>query len=92
MVGFLYRLSCLLFVCTYWYIFMLDKTVWNNHSYLFGILAFLLLLSDAHHYWSVDGLVKGSIHNADVPLWNYTLLRAQVTPEMTWNCTLCEHR
>ncbi|KAK7493351.1 hypothetical protein BaRGS_00015477 [Batillaria attramentaria] len=78
MLGAVYRVSCLLFLLPYWYILLLDKSVWNNHSYLFGILAFLLTLSDANRYWSVDGLFNRNIHNADVPLWNYTLLRSQV--------------
>nr|KAG5704166.1 hypothetical protein BaRGS_009696 [Batillaria attramentaria] len=70
--------SCLLFLLPYWYILLLDKSDWNNHSYLFGLLAFLLTLSDANRYWSVDGLFNRNIHNADVPLWNYALLRSQV--------------
>uniref|UniRef100_A0A672ZKD8 Vitamin K-dependent gamma-carboxylase n=1 Tax=Sphaeramia orbicularis TaxID=375764 RepID=A0A672ZKD8_9TELE len=35
MLGCFYRLSCLMFISTYWYIFFLDKTAWNNHSYLY---------------------------------------------------------
>ncbi|KAK7493349.1 hypothetical protein BaRGS_00015475, partial [Batillaria attramentaria] len=78
MLGAVYRVSCLLFLLPYWYILLLDKSDWNNHSYLFGLLAFLLTLSDANRYWSVDGLFNRNIHNADVPLWNYALLRSQV--------------
>ena len=80
MLGAVYRVSCVMFLLPYWFILLLEKSVWNNHSYLFGILAFLLLLSDANRYWSIDSLFKGSIRNADVPLWNYTLLRTQVRP------------
>ena len=50
-LGFMYRLSCLSFVVTYWYIFFLDKTVWNNHSYLYGLISIMLLLCDANRYW-----------------------------------------
>ncbi|CAG5134218.1 unnamed protein product, partial [Candidula unifasciata] len=50
MLGFQMRLSSLAFLATYWYVFFLDKTAWNNHSYLFGILAFLLAISDANRY------------------------------------------
>ena len=53
MLGFLYRLSCTSFVLTYWYLFFLDKTTWNNHSYLYGLVGFMLLLTNAHHYWYV---------------------------------------
>ncbi|XP_057675465.1 vitamin K-dependent gamma-carboxylase-like [Corythoichthys intestinalis] len=78
MLGCLYRLSCLLFISTYWYIFFLDKMVWNNHSYLYGLIGFQLTLMDGNRYWSLDGMRRPSIRNAHVPLWNYTLLRTQI--------------
>ncbi|KAM6902530.1 vitamin K-dependent gamma-carboxylase [Xenentodon cancila] len=78
MLGCFYRLSCLMFISTYWYIFFLDKTAWNNHSYLYGLIGFQLMLMDGNRYWSVDGLRRPSIRNAHVPLWNYTLLRTQI--------------
>ncbi|XP_003965623.2 vitamin K-dependent gamma-carboxylase [Takifugu rubripes] len=78
MLGCFYRLSCLMFVSTYWYIFFLDKTAWNNHSYLYGLIGFQLFLMDGNRYWSMDGLRRPSIRNAHVPLWNYTLLRTQI--------------
>ncbi|XP_033108157.1 vitamin K-dependent gamma-carboxylase-like [Anneissia japonica] len=77
-IGFLYRLSCLTFVLTYWYIFLLDKSVWNNHSYLYGLIGLQFLFIDANCCWSVDGLLKHSIRNSHVPLWNYALVRFQI--------------
>ncbi|KAF7236674.1 Vitamin K-dependent gamma-carboxylase [Varanus komodoensis] len=78
MLGCCYRLSCLLFLLPYWYIFLLDKTAWNNHSYLYGLLGFQLLLLNANRYWSIDGLWNPQKRNAHVPLWNYTVLRMQI--------------
>ncbi|KAJ6653267.1 hypothetical protein lerEdw1_009431 [Lerista edwardsae] len=78
MLGCFYRLSCLLFVLPYWYIFFLDKTTWNNHSYLYGLIGFQLLVMNANRYWSVDGLLHPRKKNAHVPLWNYTVLRMQI--------------
>ncbi|KAL2079748.1 hypothetical protein ACEWY4_025492 [Coilia grayii] len=78
MLGCFYRFSCLMFISTYWYIFFLDKTTWNNHSYLYGLIGFQLTLMDADRYWSIDGLFRPRKRNADVPLWNYTLLRSQI--------------
>ncbi|XP_055369409.1 vitamin K-dependent gamma-carboxylase isoform X2 [Betta splendens] len=78
MLGCFYRLSCLMFISTYWYIFFLDKTAWNNHSYLYGLIGFQLTLMDGNRYWSIDGLRRPTIRNAHVPLWNYTLLRTQI--------------
>uniref|UniRef100_A0A4W6CE07 Vitamin K-dependent gamma-carboxylase n=1 Tax=Lates calcarifer TaxID=8187 RepID=A0A4W6CE07_LATCA len=63
MLGCFYRLSCLMFISTYWYVFFLDKT---------------LTLMDGNRYWSIDGLRRPSIRNTHVPLWNYTVLRIQI--------------
>lgn len=78
MLGCCYRLSCLLFMLPYWYVFLLDKTTWNNHSYLYGLLGFQLTFMDANRYWSIDGLRHPRKRNAHVPLWNYTVLRMQI--------------
>ncbi|KAJ7305318.1 hypothetical protein JRQ81_011237 [Phrynocephalus forsythii] len=78
MLGCFYRLSCLLFLLPYWYVFFLDKTTWNNHSYLYGLLGFQFLLINANRYWSLDGLRNPRKRNAHVPLWNYTVLRMQI--------------
>lgn len=78
MLGCFYRLACLMFISTYWYVFFLDKTTWNNHSYLYGLIGFQLMLVDANRYWSIDGLRNPRKRNAHVPLWNYTMLRTQI--------------
>uniref|UniRef100_A0A672QTH5 Vitamin K-dependent gamma-carboxylase n=1 Tax=Sinocyclocheilus grahami TaxID=75366 RepID=A0A672QTH5_SINGR len=78
MLGCFYRLACLMFISTYWYVFFLDKTTWNNHSYLYGLIGFQLTLMDANRYWSLDGLRNPRKRNAHVPLWNYTMLRTQI--------------
>lgn len=51
MLGYNFKLSCLSFSVPYWYVLLLDKTSWNNHSYLYGLLSILLLFSSANHYW-----------------------------------------
>ncbi|XP_067879063.1 vitamin K-dependent gamma-carboxylase isoform X2 [Heterodontus francisci] len=78
MLGLFYRLSCLMFLIPYWYNFFLEKTAWNNHSYLYGLIGFQLTFMDANRYWSLDGLRNPKKRNAVVPLWNYTLLRVQI--------------
>ncbi|XP_031452831.1 vitamin K-dependent gamma-carboxylase [Phasianus colchicus] len=78
MLGCCYRLSAVAFLAPYWYVLLLDKASWNNHSYLYGLLAFQLALLGADRYGSIDGLFRPQKRNAHVPLWNYTLLRAQI--------------
>lgn len=53
MLGYNYKMSCLSFIIPYWYVLLLDKTSWNNHSYLYGLLSILFLFSSANHYWYV---------------------------------------
>lgn len=50
-LGYKFKTSCFVFVLTYWYIFLLDKSSWNNHSYLYGLVGFIFLFTDAHSYW-----------------------------------------
>uniref|UniRef100_A0A8C3CI31 Vitamin K-dependent gamma-carboxylase n=1 Tax=Cairina moschata TaxID=8855 RepID=A0A8C3CI31_CAIMO len=60
MLGFCYRLSTLAFLGPYWYLLLLDKTTWNNHSYLYGLLAFqLALVGGCGALWGVCGALWG---------------------------------
>ncbi|GFQ84330.1 vitamin K-dependent gamma-carboxylase [Trichonephila clavata] len=78
MLGYRYRLSCLCFLVSYWYIFFLDKSHWNNHSYLFGLIGTQLMVSGANRCWSLDGRKNSKYKHKHVPLWNYALLRGQI--------------
>ncbi|XP_064457800.1 vitamin K-dependent gamma-carboxylase-like [Ornithodoros turicata] len=76
--GMWFRRSCLAFVVPYWYLFLLEKSRWNNHSYLYGIFTMLLSTTGAHKLWSFDAGRKPNSWNTHVPKWNYLLLRSQV--------------
>ncbi|XP_053673095.1 vitamin K-dependent gamma-carboxylase [Anopheles nili] len=76
MLGFHFRTSAAIFAGTYWYVFLLDKSVWNNHSYLYGLLGTILLFTDAHRCWSIDAWRK-PIGPQTVPFWNYFILKFQ---------------
>lgn len=60
MLGCCYRLSCVAFLCPYWYLLLLDKTSWNNHSYLYGLLGFQLALLGADRYGWAPGGASGT--------------------------------
>ncbi|CAH1954167.1 unnamed protein product [Acanthoscelides obtectus] len=77
MLGYKFRISTLLFGIPYWYILLLDKSYWNNHSYLFGIVTILLSGSSANHYFSLDGYFEEKRKNRHVPCWNYFILKYQ---------------
>lgn len=50
-LGYKFRLSAILFCGPYWYLLILDKSYWNNHSYLFGVIGLLFLGSSASNFW-----------------------------------------
>ncbi|XP_059218437.1 vitamin K-dependent gamma-carboxylase [Stomoxys calcitrans] len=76
MLGYRFRCSCLAFLVPYWYIFLLEKPSWNNHSYLFGLVGILLLFTQANRYCSLDKFLQPSMPST-VPYWNYFLIKFQ---------------
>lgn len=76
MLGLHFKLACACFVVPYWYIFLLDKSYWNNHTYLYGIVATLLWGTEANKYFALDARRRKEV-KGDVPLWNYAILKFQ---------------
>ncbi|KAI4494615.1 hypothetical protein M0804_000816 [Polistes exclamans] len=76
MLGLQFKLSCACFIIPYWYIFLLDKSYWNNHTYLYGIVATLFWSTEANKYFAFDAIHDKKV-NKTVPLWNYFILRFQ---------------
>lgn len=76
-LGFYYRWSAFLFFLSYTYVFLLDKTPYNNHYYLISLLSFLLILVDGQRWFSLDGWHKRDPASQTVPFWQLFILRAQ---------------
>jgi vitamin K-dependent gamma-carboxylase len=74
-VGILYRPACLLFCCAETYVFMLEKSFYQNHLYLVCLLSFLLFVVSANRTWSFDNIEAKLA--PFVPRWNYLLLKFQ---------------
>jgi uncharacterized membrane protein YphA (DoxX/SURF4 family) len=77
-LGFFYRVSALIFFLTYTYVFLLDKAQYNNHYYLIILLAFLLVIVDAHRWASIDQKLRPGLRSQYVPYWHSFILLAQV--------------
>ena len=77
-LGFLYRASAILFFLTYTYVFLLDKTQYNNHYYFISLLGFLLIFVDAHRWASVDQKLRPDLQGEQVPYWQFFIFKAQV--------------
>ncbi|CAH2232616.1 jg14809 [Pararge aegeria aegeria] len=76
-LGYRYRLSAWLFTICYWYLFLIEKSFWNNHSYLFGLVGLLLACTEANCYWSLDVYLGYCKSRKTVPYWNYFILKYQ---------------
>ncbi|XP_050676122.1 vitamin K-dependent gamma-carboxylase [Leptidea sinapis] len=76
-LGYQYRYTSWLFTLCYWYIILIEKSFWNNHSYLFGLVALLLACTQANCLWSLDVYFNPSLKKNTVPYWNYFILKYQ---------------
>uniref|UniRef100_A0A1B0CNL9 Vitamin K-dependent gamma-carboxylase n=1 Tax=Lutzomyia longipalpis TaxID=7200 RepID=A0A1B0CNL9_LUTLO len=77
-IGYRFRASCLMFCLPYWYIFFLDKSSWNNHSYLYGLLSILFFFTSANKFCAFDAkMATNNYRDTEVPFWNYFLLKFQ---------------
>jgi len=73
-IGLYYRISAFLFSLFYTYIFLVERTTYNNHFYLICLLSIMLILAPLHRSWSVD-VLRGSVKHTDsLPiLWLWIL-------------------
>ncbi len=77
-VGLFTRWAAAYFFMGFLYTLLLDKGYFNNHLYLFALLAFLLAVVPSNRVWSLDRRFFGSTMPTTVPYWSWLLLRMQV--------------
>jgi len=77
-LGLFFNYAIWLHIIPYWYVFFLDKTTWNNHTYLFGLVSLMLSFTSANHCYSLDAIINPSLKNKHVPAWNYGLFKFQL--------------
>lgn len=75
--GFLFRLSLLLFLLPFIYLFLIEETYYQNHHYLLILFGVLLLFTEAGRVLSVDAWLKG-LKSTLVPETDYFILRFQI--------------
>jgi hypothetical protein len=74
-LGIFYRAAALITFIGLLYSFLLDKTIYNNHYYLFVLIAGLLLVTDAHRGLSISNPRSTTA----IPAWQLWLLQFQVS-------------
>lgn len=81
-LGLFYRLSSIVFLLTYTYIFLLDQGTYNNHYYFICLVAFILCFVNANRWMALDLFLQKKRGNKKaietVPYWSLLLLKAQV--------------
>jgi vitamin K-dependent gamma-carboxylase len=77
-IGFLYRLSTVLFFLGFSYIFLLDKSNYLNHFYLIILLSFIMIFLPANRAFAVDALRSPKIKRDWVPNWTLWWLKIQL--------------
>ena len=77
-IGFLYRISAILFFLGFSYVFLLDKSNYLNHFYLITLLSFILIFLPANRAYSLDSKIFPKIKSDWVPNWTLWWLKGQL--------------
>jgi len=78
-IGFLYRISTLLFFISFTYLELIEKSWYLNHYYFVSLVAFLLLLVPANRYFAVDTKLFQKIKTHTVPAWTLLIFKLQLS-------------
>lgn len=74
-LGKYYRVCTTFFAFAFLYTFLLQKTHYLNHGYLFCWLSFVMIFLPAHRSFSMDVLKKPYIHSTTMPYWCLFILQ-----------------
>lgn len=77
-LGFFYRVTTLLFAVGSTYVFLLDKALYLNHTYLICLLSWILVFVPCHRSFSLDILRRPERRSATVPAWCVWLVQFQI--------------
>ena len=77
-VGLFHRWAAGFFAVGFLYIVLMERSYWNNHLYLFVLLAFLVAITPASRTWSLQRALFGKQEPRTAPRWAWLILRVQV--------------
>lgn len=78
-LGLFYRWTTILMFLGTTSMFLMEKSVYINHTYLYCLLAFLLIFMPANRAWSLDVKRDPSIASSTTPAWTVYLLLFQIS-------------
>jgi hypothetical protein len=77
-LGFLYRISTIVFFITFTYLELIEKSWYLNHYYFVSLVALLLIFVPANRNYSLDSKLKPTIILNNVPNWSIIILKLQL--------------
>lgn len=78
-LGFLYRISTVVFFISFTYLELLEKSWYLNHYYFVSLVAFLLCFVPAHRNYSIDSKLFPSIKIGQISAWCINIFKAQIS-------------
>lgn len=76
--GFLYRFSIILFALMWTTSYLMQKTSYNNHYYLFMLISWLMTITPAHQFFSIDSLLFPKLKRLTCKNWVRVVFIAQM--------------
>lgn len=76
MLGYKYRMAMLFYAVTWAYVYLMQKSSYNNHCYLLMLLNFLMVLLPANKSASIDARLKPTIRKEHMSRWIYIFIVA----------------
>ncbi len=77
-IGFLYRISTILFFCGFTYTYLLEQGRYLNHFYLVVLISFVLIFIPANKYYSLDAKIWKKIKSPVIESWCLWLVRFMI--------------
>lgn len=78
-IGLFYRFSAAMLFLGTSSAFLMEKSVYINHTYLYCLTAFLMIFIPANRAWSMDVKRKPSLEQPSVPAWTVWTLVFQIS-------------
>lgn len=76
MLGYKYRMAMLFYAITWAYVYLMQKSSYNNHCYLLMLLNFLMILLPANRSASIDARLNPSFRKEHMSRWIYIFIVA----------------
>lgn len=76
--GLWYRPASILFATGFTYVFLLERSRYLNHFYLFSLISWLMTIVPAHRAGSLDAWRRPELRSGTTPAWTIWLLAGQV--------------